>query len=234
MIDRPEHLAFVRELVRIKRLLGWRMFIGLSVSAASLFLLLWVTSEVFEGEVTAFDASVRQFVHGLSNPLLTASTRAISLVGSPLFLVPFGIIAAFAFAFRRHRRGLVLFVIAMAGEIILDLTMKAGFMRPRPEPFFDYPVPGSFSYPSGHALGSLCFFGTLAWLTTTRMRSRWSKALVWSGAVLIVSLIGFSRIYLGVHYPSDVIAGYLTGLTWVVAVGLGDLALRRRTQTKHS
>ena len=73
---------------------------------------------------------------------------------------------------------------------------------------FSAASPSSYSFPSGHALGSLCFYGILAAILAGRARGRGAEFCIWVATVLLVGMIGLSRIYLGVHYPSDVIAGY--------------------------
>ncbi|HJT90229.1 MAG TPA: phosphatase PAP2 family protein, partial [Bryobacteraceae bacterium] len=109
-------------------------------------------------------------------------------------------------------------VICALGGQALDEILKLEFRRPRPEAFFGYPEPGSYSFPSGHSVASCCFYGVLAAILTARMRSGARKAGVWTAAGFLVAAIGFSRIYLGVHYPTDVIAGYAAGVVWVAAV----------------
>jgi undecaprenyl-diphosphatase len=127
-----------------------------------------------------------------------------------------------------NRRGAALrFAITMAGAGVLDTVLKLAFHRPRPAPFFDTPLPHSYSFPSGHALLSLCLWGSLAALLTTRSRSLRVRFAVWTLAVALIGPIGFSRIYLGVHYPSDVLAGYAAGLVWVTIVAWGERMLRR-------
>ena len=224
-----EASAFSRIFDRVLRLFGLRLLLGLMLSAGSLLLLLWLTGEVFEGDSAAFDDRIRTFVHGFSSPPLTSAMRAASFLGSTVFLVSLGVLVAAFFAYFHMRRELVIFTITMAGEIFLDLTMKAGFMRARPEPFYPYPPLESYSYPSGHALASLCFYGIMAWLLATRIGSRRAKLVIWSIAVSLIFLIGLSRIYLGVHYPSDVIAGYLTALIWTLVVAFGDRIVRQKT-----
>jgi undecaprenyl-diphosphatase len=93
-------------------------------------------------------------------------------------------------------------------------------------------APSSYSFPSGHALGSLCFYGILASVLSDRMRPGKQKFFVWLAAAFLVAMIGLSRIYLGVHYPSDVIAGYLAGAVWVTAVTVVDELLLDRREKK--
>ena len=228
-VVRAEASAISRVLGRILELFGWRLLLGLVLSAGALLLLLWLTGEVFEGDTAVFDERLRSYVHGFSNPALTVAMRSLSFLGSTVFLVALGILTVVVFAYLRLRRALVIFVITMAGEIFLDLTMKAGFMRSRPQPFYPYPPLESYSYPSGHALASFCFYGITAWLIATRTGSRRAKLVIWSIAVSLIFLIGLSRIYLGVHYPSDVIAGYLTALIWTFVVAFGDHIIRGKT-----
>jgi undecaprenyl-diphosphatase len=112
----------------------------------------------------------------------------------------------------------VLLVVAAAGAEILDQLLKLLFHRQRPEAFFGYSQPGSFSFPSGHAISACVFYGVAAALIAARIDSRLQKAVVWIVAALLAGLIGLSRIYLGVHYPSDVVAGYAAAVVWVAAL----------------
>jgi undecaprenyl-diphosphatase len=132
----------------------------------------------------------------------------------------------------RWKRAFVLFAITMLGELVLDNVLKAIFQRVRPEAFFDYPLPDSYSFPSGHSFASFCFYGILAWLITARLDNNLLKILIWTAAAILVLLIGTSRVYLGVHHPSDVIAGYLTALIWVMTIALGDFWFSRRFASK--
>src|SRR6185369_17932911 len=91
----------------------------------------------------------------------------------------------------------------------------------------------TYSFPSGHSLFSFCFYGVLAGLLTRRLKSRVARVLIWICAALLVSAIGLSRIYLGVHYPSDVIAGYLAASLWVsTLVALDHMRTRKSRKGK--
>jgi undecaprenyl-diphosphatase len=105
------------------------------------------------------------------------------------------------------RRSAVFVIFAMAGAFVLEVTLKLAFHRPRPTPFFG-PQPSSYSFPSGHALASFCFYGVLAGVVNSRVRHQDLRAPIWIASALLVAVIGFSRIYLGVHHPTDVMAGY--------------------------
>jgi undecaprenyl-diphosphatase len=106
--------------------------------------------------------------------------------------------------------------------------LKQGFARERPAAFFEYPLPLSHSFPSGHAFFAASFFGGLATLVSGRVRSRALQALIWIVALALILLVGFSRVYLGVHYPSDVFAGYAAAVVWVATIAFGDRVVRHR------
>lgn len=95
--------------------------------------------------------------------------------------------------------------------------LKKHFHRQRPEPFFDTRLPPSYSFPSGHALLSFCCYGLLAALGNAYLRGR-IRWLIRICAVALILAISVSRIYLGVHYPTDVIAGYLVAIAWTAVV----------------
>lgn len=98
--------------------------------------------------------------------------------------------------------------------------LKILFHRQRPHPYFGITVPSDYSFPSGHALVAFCFYVTLAAILTTGEHRRATRIAVWIVAAVMVVGIGISRIYLGVHYPSDVLAGYLAALFWVTGISL--------------
>lgn len=123
-------------------------------------------------------------------------------------------------------------VITIAGAGLLDGLLKLSFARVRPAAFFDYPLPGSPSFPSGHAVFATSFFGGSAALLSARLRHRALRVVVWVVAVSLTALVGLSRVYLGVHYPSDVIAGYAIGTIWVTAIVFGDRVARYRRRRR--
>lgn len=211
-----------------QRLMSAALAAGLLAAAAALVLFIWLGREIGGGEAFTLDQWARQMVPTLASPGLTAAMRAASLYGGPSILVPAGIAVALAFLLHGWRRGALLVIVTMAGAGVLNWLLKLSFARARPEAFFDYPLPGSHSFPSGHALYAASVFGGLAALLTARLRQRSLRIAVWSGAAVLVLLVGVSRVYLGVHYPSDVVAGYAVGVVWVTAVAFGDRLARRR------
>lgn len=211
--------------------LGPLLLAGLALAIAALAFFAWLAEEMLEGETQTFDDTVRSFIYGFASPALTSIMRAVTLLGSTKFMVALGVGVALSFLLAGWRRAATLFAVTMAGAVLLLVTLKLGFQRARPTPFFGTLSPDSYSFPSGHALYSFCFYGVLAALTNERLRNRAARLVIWIATALLVALIGLSRIYLGVHYPSDVIAGYAAALVWVVTVAFGDHMLRGRKQT---
>ena len=210
--------------------LGPRMGIGLLAAAIVMVLFAVLASEVLEGETQHFDDAVRMTVYGIASPRATTVLHAITQLGSPLFLLPMTLVASLIFLRRRRIRGAILLTATMVGVSLLNWILKSVFQRPRPLPFFGLTVPASYSFPSGHSLAAFCFYGALAALVTARLRSTFWSALVWAGAVVIIVAVGFSRLYLGLHYPSDIIGGYATGFVWVLTVASADRMFRRADQ----
>jgi undecaprenyl-diphosphatase len=210
---------------------GFLLLGALLIAATALFVFGWLAEEMFEGDTRQFDAFVRTAVHQLATPGLTRLVQVFSFLGSIAAVTAMCLVVVCVSLYFRHARTAALLAITMLGVAALDVALKHAFHRPRPVAFFGA-TPSSYSFPSGHALGSLCFYGILAAILAPRARGRGAKFCVWMVAVLLVGMIGFSRIYLGVHYPSDVIAGYCAAAAWVGAVGFLDGTLRTGEREK--
>ena len=203
---------------------------SLAASVGGLALFTWLAEEMLEGATARFDSSVRMWVHGFASPQLTAAMRFITDMGSVgLFTVL--ALAITIFLIKGWKRAAGWTALSAAGATLLVVTLKYGFHRPRPVPFFGV-APHSYSFPSGHSLFSFCVYGTLAGVINARVRSLWLRILVWTIAALLVIAIGLSRIYLGVHYPSDVVAGYLAALVWVSSLVVADRVHQTRKGLK--
>jgi undecaprenyl-diphosphatase len=211
-----------------ERKAGTVLLLALAAAIVALVLFAWLAGEVFAGGTAAFDAMVRRLVHQEASPSLTRIMRFFTELGEVRSLVVLGAGVLAALLASGMPRAAWLFGITMAGAGALNATLKLAFRRTRPEAFFGTALPDSYSFPSGHALLSVCFFGFIAAVLTSRLRNRAAQFAVWAATCVTVLLIGFSRIYLGVHYPTDVVAGYAAAVFWVGAVVWGDHLLRRR------
>jgi len=204
---------------------------GLLIASTALLVFGWLAEEMLEGDTQQFDTFVRNAVHKLATPGLTRLMQVFSFFGSVAAVTALCLAAICMSLYYRCIRTAAMLAITMLGVAALDVALKLAFHRPRPIAFFGA-TPSTYSFPSGHALGSLCFYGMLAAILATRARGRGAKFCVWMAAVFLVGTIGFSRIYLGVHYPSDVIAGYCAATVWVGAVGFLDRTLRASENKK--
>ena len=215
-------------------IIGVPLSLGLVAAIGILIFFAWLTDEVLEGDTRAFDEATRAAVHQLASPTLTTLMRGISYLGSTRFLLAATIVMVLAFIFWRLRREAVLLSVTMIGAAILNITLKLAFKRVRPEPFFNLATPKSFSFPSGHSLASFCFFAGLAAILNARVESRRLRVAIASAAGVIIFLIGLSRIYLGVHHATDVIAGFVSALIWTAAVRFVEERLVRRMRRRQA
>jgi undecaprenyl-diphosphatase len=190
------------------------LIFSLVCSVAFLILFAWLSEEVFEGDLQRFDIATRMEVHEFFSPQLTKFMQAMTFLGSIGFLTALFAILVAVWLFKGMKRPAVWLMIAVGGSVILDVSLKLSFHRTRPVPFVGG-VPQTYSFPSGHALSSFCFYGVLAGLLCARIQNRTIRVLVWTVSAALVLAIGLSRIYLGVHYPTDVIAGYIAAAAWV-------------------
>ncbi len=208
-------------------LIGVLLSASLAAAVLGLVLLSWVADEMREGDTLRFDENVRGFVHSFSSPRVTKLMFALSWMGQSGLTIILAA-AVILFVMKKWYRALGWLAVTVAGAGILEITLKTAFHRTRPDAFFGT-LPNSYSFPSGHALFSFCFYGVLAGLINARERPKWLRVTVWCAASVLVAGIGLSRVYLGVHYPSDVLAGYLTGAVWVSTIVTID---RLRTTRK--
>ena len=211
------------------RLIGIGLGVGLLLAILAGILFAWLGEEVAEGDTQALDDSLRSLINQRATPGITSLMVFASVWGAPRRLAILAVVAVIAFLSRRWTRGAILVVVTLLGAGLLDGGLKLLWGRQRPVAFFaHYPSPESFSFPSGHALFATAFFGGLAALLYRRLGRTWLRVAVAVAAVVLILLIGFSRIYLGVHYPSDVLGGFAAGIVWVGAVALGDRVASRR------
>jgi membrane-associated phospholipid phosphatase len=170
--------------------------------------------------IVQVDARVANALHANLAPSATTALSAVTALGStPALALVVGIAAAYLVP--RGRRGEAAFLaVTLVGAQLLTWTLKPIFERPRPS--FEDPVATAswFSFPSGHALSSIAVYGALAYVFLCGIRCSRTRAVL-ATVVLLVVAIGFSRLYLGVHYLTDVLAGYSAGLAWLLlAIGV--------------
>ena len=190
---------------------------GLTASVLAMWGFVALADAVVERDaITQFDIALANELHARAIPLGIRIARLLSDVGGPIAMTILMIVVAIVLSIRRERLLLITWLIAFVGGSVLDQTLKLSFRRPRPTLPNPVLIAHGFSFPSGHAMGSLIGFGLLAYLLArlTR-RPAWRVALV-AGTGALVTAIGVSRLYLGVHYFSDVVGGYAAGIVWLM------------------
>jgi membrane-associated phospholipid phosphatase len=200
-----------------------RSYLAGRVSAAScigfgLCLLLlaglsWLCQEVWEKDSFRLDTALLLGLHQRANPFLDRLMLSVTQFGNPAFVVVLVLVSLTGLLWQQKRLEAGMFAIACLGALVLNQGMKLAFARPRPTLWHPLVQETSYSFPSGHALGSLVLYGFLAYLLV-RFYPR-TALLTYSTAVIVIGLIGLSRLYLGVHYPTDIMAGYIVGLLWL-------------------
>jgi membrane-associated phospholipid phosphatase len=208
------------------RAFGLPLLAALLILAASLWAFGAVTEDLVEGS-TANDEQLAQWLHGRATDPLTDVFRAITWLGTVPTLLAVTLLAVGILWRRRKRTDAVFIALAFLGAQVLSNGMKLGFQRERP--FFADPLAteSTYSFPSGHALVSLAVYGSIALVLAQRLRGRGGRLAVLGTAAALVLAIGFSRLYLGVHFLSDVLAGYAAGVAWLALL---YLALEARTR----
>lgn len=201
--------------------------VTLGLAVGSLLLFAWLSEAVLAESILRSDENIRTWIHQYASPDLTAALRVITNFGDWQVILTGSVLLLLVFWYLRNFDFMRLVAITMTGAGILDGSLKTVFHRARPDPFF-IAKPDTYSFPSGHALVSLCFYGLLAGIVSLQWKKRWQRALTWTLAACIVGIIGFSRIYLGVHWPSDVLAGYAAALMWMGAVRFVAFKLHER------
>lgn len=187
-------------------------------ASAALLVFVWLAEAQRRGGAQAWDDHIRQILQAHVAPALTTLMRGFSLVGEPVFLIVLGALVIAAQAWKGKPRAALLFFLTVVGSEVLDQLLKLVFHRTRPAAFFGLAEPMGYSFPSGHALVACTFFGALAAMAAAHIESRTRRWFYYAAAGALIAAIGFSRIYLGVHYPSDVLAGYAAAVVWVSIV----------------
>lgn len=217
--------ALVVWLFRLIRKLGWVYALGLGLAFALLALFADLAEDVLEGEFAALDHAILHALHARSSPALDWLALSLSTLGDvPATALITAAAMAALLALRRPLDAATL-LIAIAGGGCLTLVLKQIFRQPRPALFESLAPETSYSFPSGHALMSVCLYGFLSMLILRLSPRAWPAAL----AVLLIPMgIMWSRLYLGVHWLTDVLAGSLAACFWLTVC----LMLRRAAQRR--
>jgi undecaprenyl-diphosphatase len=214
-----------------------RVLIGLVLVAGALWAFLDLADEMAEGETQTLDSRIIVGLRepgDLNNPIgsknIEEAVRDITALGGTTLVVVVTVVSVLAFLFHKKR----VHALVMAGVVLAawgsSQATKALYGRPRPDLVPHDAYVYSASFPSGHSTMSTAAFLTLAMLIASLEPLRRSKALAYIVAALFVVGVGFSRVYLGVHWPTDVLAGWCLGSAWALAGWMALRALRAPTR----
>jgi undecaprenyl-diphosphatase len=170
---------------------------------------------ISRNQLKHFDESIIQVIQGWENPVLTKIAELISRIGSSSVTIPLIIVVAIVlFVLLKHRKELILLIGGMLGSTLLNELLKRLYHRARPDIHRIVQEQG-FSFPSGHSMAAFTLYAILTFILWRHIPKRGGRiALIVFGLSMILC-IGLSRIYLGVHYPSDVLGGYWVSACWV-------------------
>lgn len=195
---------------------------GLVAVLGSLYVFLELADEVLEKEAIFFDSIISGIIVSFRSPPLTDVMIGLSFLGGNYFL-GLAIITTIILLWKKHRKDAIMFGFIFLSGVGLNLILKEIFQRPRPEESLI--VESLYSFPSGHAMNSFVFYAALTYFVFWHMKNRKLGWILSIGAGVLIFAIGISRIYLGVHYASDVIAGFFAGLCWMGVVILLEKTL---------
>lgn len=170
---------------------------------------------VEQDDITHYDELIVQWINHLATPEVTSVVIWVTQFGALNMLLLLWMLATAILAMKKQWRDIMLISTSTLGGTLLMFMMKSLFQRERPVLGTPILHEVGYSFPSGHTTIAMCFYGSLAWILLRHCKSLWLKALCVIVLAMVILLIGLSRVYLGVHYPSDVLGGFCLGLFWI-------------------
>lgn len=211
------------------------MTLSFVVAAAAIAIFAQLADEVLEGDTQRLDEWALQWFQHHRSPGLNRVMLEITSLGSGTVIIMVVLLASVFLWLTHHKWSVYVLLLVVLGSKLLNTLLKTGFGRERPSIVEAITDVSSRSFPSGHAMSSIVAYGSIAYLITRLEPTKQLRYAIWIFAALLVLAIGISRMYLGVHYPSDVIGGYLAGLAWIGLVAAGIKAVQyfaeRRPET---
>jgi undecaprenyl-diphosphatase len=208
-------LRFIaRHVQNVYAVVGIFIALGTLVALAGMWIFVQLAGEVRQGTTQAFDVAVLRYIETHHSPFLDRAMLELTFLGTGLIVMTLVLVSGMFLWLTKHKHSAMLLIVATVGGILLNNLLKMGFDRPRPQVFEWGQHTVSSSFPSGHSMSAATVYMTIAYLAARLQRRHFSRVLTLLAASLIVVLIGVSRLYLGVHYPTDVAAGVLLGIAW--------------------
>lgn len=208
-------------------------FIALAIGAGFTYLFGWLAEEVTENEFGVDNTAILLHIHAFRSPLLDGIAFTFTWIGSPVGIVLISILIVAGLWLRKRYVDIGMYGAVLIGASVMVLTLKIFFHQLRPQVFPPLVHETSFSFPSGHSLTSFSAWGFVAWwVVSIDPRKVWRWVLGALG-VLVAALVALSRLYLGVHWPTDVLAGFFLGFGWVAVCAFGQRWLTRHARRER-
>jgi len=211
------------------------------LAVAAVWVFIEVASEVGEGDTRHVDERILRALRHAGDPTdpvgppwVEGAVRDLTALGSNIVLVIFTTAVAVFLAARKQTHALTLVLVSTGGGFLLAQALKLAFSRPRPDLVPHLAYVSSSSFPSGHAMFSAVVYLTLGALLSQLVRERALKAYFLGVACFLTFVVGLSRVYLGVHYPTDVLAGWSAGLAWAVVCWMAASYRQRRGKVEQA
>jgi membrane-associated phospholipid phosphatase len=220
--------SFWSVLLALLRQTGVYIVVGLGGALLLLYLFAELTEDLLRNEFTSLDDNVELWVHSLANPVFDLIFNFFTTLGGAWGITVLTAVPFLLLLWKRHFYSGIMLALSVLGGLLINFVLKELFQRPRPELWEStFARPTSFSFPSGHATLSLCLFGMYTWIFFHLLKSWRLKIFLAILMAFTILMIGLSRIYFGVHYPTDVVGGYLSGGFWLSLIVSGDAIFTR-------
>jgi undecaprenyl-diphosphatase len=230
----PRAKGFVGQILRSLRP-EMKLLLAIALSAFALWVFIEIAEEMREGDTRAFDTRLLMLFRNAADPALPLGPswlrevmRDITALGSTFVLLLVTLASVGFLALAGNRRAALLVLGSVGGGMVLSSALKAAFDRPRPDAVLHTMQVYSASFPSGHALMSAVVYLTLAALIAATVRDNRLRFYILALGLAITLMVGVSRVYLGVHWPTDVIGGWALGASWAIACWSVMIWLQRR------
>jgi membrane-associated phospholipid phosphatase len=221
--------SFLQARLSREGFLGLHLTLGIVFLSAATWIFAGLAADVANGDpLTLTDARFSNWLQAQATPSLTRVMLLITHLHSTLGVTVMTLATSILLWRRRLRHWVFTLLATIYGGMLLNFWLKAVFQRARPH--FDGPILilSSYSFPSGHTMMATVFYGTLSAIVIARVRDWKWRVLAIIVAVLLLALVGFSRIYLGVHYLSDVVGAIAEGVAWLALCLTATETMRRR------
>jgi membrane-associated phospholipid phosphatase len=227
-------IGFLRRRLSPKGYLGLHLTIGMLILIAACAVFAEITEDVVTGDTELqVDVTVAQYFNARQTPTMNAAMKAISFVGSAAFLGPLTALIGLYLGWRHYWYRLLMLGFAVPGGVLLNIAVKNVIHRARP--VLENPIVTltSYSFPSGHTTGAILFYGLMAVFALSYSKRTVLRTCAVAGASIVILLVGFSRIYLGAHFLSDVLGALAAGAAWLAFCVTAVETYRRRKEHRR-